>query len=100
MQQLQSQLQPHRLHVGLLEGGGDVHVHVQEPLHGASLLRLLDLQLGEEGDEPLEAALLPVDPEEVHLAQLHHLALEVIGPPVGALGARVPGRPVSEERRN
>ena len=100
MQKLQSQLQPHRLHVCLLEGGGDVHVHVQEPLHGAALLRLLDLQLGQEGNEPLEAALLPVDPEEVHLAQLHHLALEVIGPPVGALGARVPGRPVSEGRRN
>ena len=100
MQQLQSQLQPHRLHVGLLEGRGDVHVHVQEPLHGASLLRLLDLQLGEQGDEPLEAALLPVDPEEVHLTQLHHLALEVVCPPVGALGARVPSRPVSEERRN
>ena len=98
MQQLERQLQAHGLHVGLLEGGGDVHVHVEEPLHGAALLRLLDLQLREEGDEPLEAALLPVDPEEVHLAQLHHLVLEVVGPPVGALGTRVPCGPVSEKR--
>ena len=61
---------------------------------------LFNLKLGEKGDEPLEGPLLPVDPEEVHLAQLHHLALEVIGPPGGALGARVPGRPVSEGRIN
>ena len=98
MQQLERQLKAHGLHVGLLEGGGDVHVHVEEPLHGAALLRLLDLQLREEGDEPLEAALLPVDPEEVHLAQLHHLVLEVVGPPVGALGTRVPCGPVPEKK--
>ena len=52
MQELEGQLQPHRLHVGLLERGGDVHVHVQEALHGAALLSLLDLQLGEQGDKP------------------------------------------------
>ena len=31
------------------------------------MLGLLDLQLGEELDEPLEALLVPVDPEEVNL---------------------------------
>ena len=90
MQKLQRQLQSHGLHVGLLEGGGDVHVHVEEALHSSPLLCLLYLQLRQEGDEPLEAALLPVDPEEVHLPQLHDLMFEVAGPPVGALGTRVP----------
>ena len=31
VQQVQGQLEAHSLHVGPLEGGGDVHVHVQEP---------------------------------------------------------------------
>ena len=75
MQQLQGELEPHGLHVGLLQGGGDVHVHVQEPLHGPALLRLLDLQLRQQGDEPLEAPLLSVDPEEVNLPQVHHLEI-------------------------
>ena len=70
-------------------------MHVQEPLHGAALLSLLDLQLGEETDEPLERSLLSVDPEEVHFPQVHHLRFEIIGPAIGALGTRVPGSPVS-----
>lgn len=95
MQELERKLKPNCLHVGLLQGGGDVHVHVQEPLHGASLLCLLDLKLGEETDEPLEGSLLSVDPEEVHFPQVHHLRFEIIGPAIGALGTRVPGSPVS-----
>ncbi len=70
MEQIQSQLQPHRLHVCLLQRGRDVHVHVEEPLHGASLLSLLDLQLGQQVDEPLEGALVAVDPEEVDLRKV------------------------------
>ena len=66
MQELQRQLQPHRLHVGFLQGGGDVHVHVEEALHSSALLRLLDLQLGQQGDEPFEGALLPVQPVSHH----------------------------------
>ena len=31
VQQVQGQLEAHGLHVGPLEGRGDVHVHVQEP---------------------------------------------------------------------
>ena len=31
VQQIQGQLEAHGLHVSPLEGGGDVHVHVQEP---------------------------------------------------------------------
>ncbi len=37
------------------------------PLHGAALLGLLDLQLGEEAHEPFEGSLLTVDPVEVNL---------------------------------
>ena len=96
MEELQGELQSDSLHVGLLEGGGDVHVHVQEPLHGASLLCLLDLQLGEEADEPLEGSLLSVDPEEVDFPQVHHLRFEIIGPAIGTLGTSVPGSPVSK----
>ena len=40
MQKLQCKLKSHRLHVRLLKGTGDVHVHVQEPLHGTTLLSL------------------------------------------------------------
>ena len=72
-------------------------MHVQEPLHGAALLRLLDLELGEETDEPLEGSLLSVDPEEVHFPQVHHLRFEIIGPAIGTLGTRVPGSPVSKQ---
>ena len=67
---IQGHLQRHGLHVVPLEGGGDVHVHVQEPLHVTALLLLLYLQLGEEVDEPLEAGVVPVDPEEVDLLEI------------------------------
>ena len=40
---------------------------VCSPAHCTAMLGLLDLQLGEELDEPLEALLVPVDPEEVNL---------------------------------
>ena len=108
MEQFQSKLEPNSLHVGLLEGGCDVHVHVQEALHGPTLLRLLYLQLGEkrhkpgqhegvQGGLPLEAPLLSVNPEEVHLPEVHHLAGQVVGPPVGALRAGVPRCPIPME---
>lgn len=53
--------------VGPLESAGDVHVHVQETFHDATVLGLLNLQLGQQIDQPLETALFSVDPEEVHL---------------------------------
>ena len=64
VQQVQGQLEAHGLHVGPLEGRGDVHVHVQEPLHVAALLLLLDLQLGQEVDEPLSVAFRPFSTAE------------------------------------
>ena len=60
-------MQTNSLHIRLLQGRGDVHVHVQEALHGPTLLRLLNLQLGQEADEPLKGPLLPVDPVKVNL---------------------------------
>ena len=33
MKEVQGELEANCLHVGPLEGGGDVHVHVQEPGH-------------------------------------------------------------------
>ena len=86
MKYVQRHLQRHRLHVVPLEGGGDVHVHVQEPLHMAALLLLLDLQLGQQVDEPLEAGVVPVDPEEVDLLQVEHVGHVLTGPAVTALG--------------
>ena len=57
VEEVEGELQPDCLHVGLLERGGDVHVHVQEPLHRAAHLRLLDLQLRQQVHEPLERSL-------------------------------------------
>ena len=71
-------------------------MHVKEPLHGSPLLRLLDLQLGQQADEPLEGSLFSVDPEEIHFPEVHHLGLEIIGPAVGALRTCIPGSPVSK----
>ena len=55
---------------------------------------LFNLKLGEKGDEPLEGPLLPVDPEEVHLPQVHHLRLEVICPTVGTLWTCISSGPI------
>ena len=43
--------------------------HLPSPVHLAPLDGLLHLELWEEVDEPLEALLVPVDPEEVHLGR-------------------------------
>ena len=67
MEQVERQLQSHCLHVRLLQRRCDVHVHVQEAVHDAALLSLLDLQLGQQVHEPLERPLVTVDPEKVHL---------------------------------
>ena len=92
---VQRHLQSHGLHVVPLEGGGDVHVHVQEPLHVAALLLLLDLQLGQEVDEPLEAGVVPVDPEEVDLLEIEHVGHVLTGPGVITLGTDSLSGPVS-----
>ena len=83
---VQRHLQRHGLHVIPLEGGGDVHVHVQEPVHVAALLLLLYLQRGQEVDEPLEAGVVPVDPEEVDLLEVEHVGHVLTCPGVTTLG--------------
>ena len=67
VKEVEGKLQSDRLHVALLQGARDVHVHLEEALHCRAELSLLHLELGEQIDEPLERALVPVDPEEVHL---------------------------------
>ncbi len=47
------------------------------PLHGAALLGLLDLQLGEEAHEPFEGSLLTVYPVEVNLQHKRFLLKRV-----------------------
>ena len=75
VQQVHCQLKANSPHVCLLKGGSEVHVDVHEPLGFALgncqlLLRLLRLHLIEEGEEPLERLLVPVDPEKVNLFQV------------------------------
>ena len=95
VKEVEGELEAHCLHVGPLEGRGDVHVHVQEPRHRATVLLLLDLQLGQQVHEPLEALLVAVDPEEVDLAQVEHVGGEVVAPPVLALRALPLHQPVT-----
>ena len=57
VEEVECELESNGLHVCLLEGGGDVHVHVEEALHRAAQLRLFDLQLRQQVHEPLERPL-------------------------------------------
>ena len=90
MHQVESQLEGDGLHVGALEGGGDVHVHLEEPAELSTfVLLLLGLQLGEQIDKPLEALLVAVDPDEVDLLEVEHASLDRVRPTVAAAGAGV-----------
>ena len=106
VEDVQSQLQRHGFHVSALQGGGDVpatvqynrertrivqyvHMHLQESAHRSPILFLLDLQLREKVDKPLEALLVAIDPEEVNLLQFKHARLHVVGPAVGTVGTRL-----------
>lgn len=96
MQQIQRELQTDGFHVGALQRARNVHVHVQEPLHGSPKLGLFDFELRQEVDEPFERALRAVDPEEVDLFQIHHRRGNVAGPLVQALRAAVARFPVTD----
>ena len=93
MEEIKGQLKSNRLHVCLLQGAGDVHVHVKESVHGPSLLSLLNLQLRQQVDKPLEGPLVSVDPEEVDLLQVEYRGSGPVGPLVVALGTGVPNLP-------
>ena len=64
------------------------------PVHVSAVLLLLYLQLGQEVHEPLETGVVPVDPEEVDLLQVEHVAHVLIGPGVVTVGAADLGAPV------
>ena len=57
-------------------------MHLKEPPERPSCLRHVHLKLGQQTDEPLEALLLPVDPEEVYLFEGVHHPGDVVGPSV------------------
>lgn len=99
VQQIESQLQSHRLHVGLLQSARYVHVHVEKAFHCTAQFGLLDFQLRQQIDEPLERALVPIDPEEVHFAQIHDRLRYLAGPFVVAARTRVPRLPVAMHDR-
>ena len=54
-------------------------MHLKEVSHGTGLFGLLNLECGEEIDEPLEALLISVDPEKIYLPQVQH-GLHVLTP--------------------
>ena len=67
VKQVQGKLKSNCFHVCFLQSGGNVHVHVQEPLHGTSLFGLFNLQLRQKIDKPLKRSLITIDPEKVDL---------------------------------
>ena len=60
---------------------------------------LFDLQLRQEIDEPLERALITIDPEEVDLPQVQDGRRQIVCPFVVALRASVPRLPISMHYR-
>ena len=57
-------------------------MHLQEPPQHPAHLGHLQLQLGEQTDEPLEALLVPVDPEEIDLFERMHHTRDLLCPGV------------------
>ena len=53
------------------------------------MLLLLRLEVGEQVDEPLEALLVSVDPDEVHLPQVEHTPFDLVSPTLATAWARV-----------
>ena len=99
VQELQRQLEPDRLKMPAMQSGRDVHVHVEKSLHRPTQLGLFNLQLGQQMDEPLEGALIAVDPEKVDFAQVEDRLREFRAPCERAVGARVSRRPVAAHYR-
>ena len=67
VKQVQGKLKSNCFHVGFLQSGGNVHVHVQESLHGTPLFGLFNLQLRQKIDKPFKRSLITIDPEKVDL---------------------------------
>ena len=64
-------------------------MHLEEPAQLATMLLLLRLEVGEQVDEPLEALLVSVDPDEVHLPQVEHAPFDLVSPTLATTWARV-----------
>ena len=64
-------------------------MHLEEPAQLATMLLLLRLEVGEQVDEPLEALLVSVDPDEVHLPQVEHAPFDLVNPTLATTWARV-----------
>ena len=64
-------------------------MHLEEPAQLATMLLLLRLEVGEQVDEPLEALLVSVDPDEVHLPQVEHAPFDLVSPTLATAWARV-----------
>ena len=64
-------------------------MHLEEPAQLATMLLLLRLEVGEQVDEPLEALLVSVDPDEVHLPQVEHAPFDLVSPTLTTTWARV-----------
>ena len=54
VEQVEGQLEPDSPHIRPFQRSSHVEVHVEKPLHGIALLPLLDLELRQQVDEPLE----------------------------------------------
>ena len=64
-------------------------MHLEEPAQLATMLLLLRLELLEQVDEPLEALLVSVDPDEVHLPQVEHAPFDLVSPTLATTWAPV-----------
>lgn len=118
MQQIQRQLQTNRFHIRFLQGTRNIHVHLQEPFHRPAEFGLFNLQLRQQINEPLERALIAIDPEEVHLkettlsshistlapvifylSQIHYRRWDLAGPRIFTFRTCVPCLPISMHYR-
>lgn len=65
------------------------------PFHGPTQFGLFDFQLRQQIHKPFEGPLIPIDPEEVHLTQIHDGLRYFTGPFEIATRTRVSSLPIS-----
>ena len=74
-------------------------MHLQEPPQHPAHLGHLQLQLGEQTDEPLEALLVPVDPEEIDLLERIHHTGDLLRPGVLTFGTALLYLAISKQQQ-
>lgn len=72
---------------------------LSSPFHCSTQLCLLDFQLRQQINEPLERPLIAIDPEKIDFAQVHHSLWYLTGPFEVAAWTRVPGLPIAVHNR-